>query len=67
MSGLGPIDGRTFFVKPIQTQINLVRNQSSGFINSPEAGKNVPGDDALALIAKHHQYLSREKLITLSG
>ncbi len=60
MSGLGPVDGRTFFVKPIQTQMNLVRNQSSGLINSPDAGKNVPGDDAQSLIAKHHQHLSRE-------
>lgn len=60
MSGLGSVDGRTFFVKPIQTQISLVRNQSSGAINNPEAGKNVPGDDAKALITKHHQFLSRE-------
>lgn len=59
MSGLTPVDGRTFFIRPDQTQTNFIRNQNSGMINTPDAGKRVPDESAQALIAKNHQAATR--------
>lgn len=59
MSGLVPVDNRLFFHKQPTPQSALIRNQSSGQINSPEAGKQVPGDVAKSMIIKHESFADK--------
>ncbi len=55
MTGLRPADAQTFFLRPDQTQMMLIRNQNNKMVNSPDSGKRVPEEEAQAMIVKNHQ------------